>query len=188
VGRPRWTDRLTVEECRWIDVEAMRRDGVLLSTMGTRWWVVWKDPEGKTEATLGYSVVANPGGGISLRIDGMPMHGSEGIGFTYVIKIATSRPRFGGRRYWFRCPMVRNGTDCGRLVGRLYLPPGQEIFACRICHNLTYWSAQTHDKRVDRMMRDPDALLSALGGQDLNQALLAFQANTRLKERLKKRG
>lgn len=188
MGRPRWTDRLTVEECSWIDIEAMHRDGVLVSPPGTRWWVVWKDGEGKAEATLAYSVVATSGCAIALRINGKPTDGQAGSDFTYLIEIATSRPRFGGRRYWFRCPVVCNGTHCDRRVRRLYLPPGQQIFACRICYNLTYWSAQTHDKRVDRMILDPAALLSALAGEDLKQALLAFKANTRLIERLKKRG
>jgi hypothetical protein len=188
MGRPRWTDRLTVEACEWIDIEAMHRDGVLVSPPGTRWAVLWKDSGGETEATLVYSVVANPGGGISLRIDSVPAGGPAENNFTYLIEIATSRPRFGGRRYWFRCPAVRNAIHCGRRVRRLYLPPGQRVFACRVCHNLTYWSSQTHDKRVDRMMLDPDALLSALAGEDLNQALLAFKANTRLMVRQKKRG
>ncbi len=47
----------------------------------------------------------------------------------------------GGVRWWFRCPF------CGRRVRKLYLPPAsaEETFACRHCHNLTYWSAQTRD-------------------------------------------
>lgn len=186
MGRRRWTSRLTVEECRCLDVEVMHREGVLVSPLGTRWWVVWKDAEGKAETAPGYSVIANPRGGIALRIAGLATDGQVGSSFTYLIEIATSRPRFGGRRYWFRCPVVRDGIPCGRRVGRLYLPPGQQIFACRVCYNLTYWSAQTHDKRVDRMMRDPAALLSALAGEDRSQALLAFKANTRLIKRLKK--
>ena len=188
MGRPRWTSRWTVEECRWIDIEAMHSDGVLVSPPGTRWWVVWKDADGKAEGTLGYSIVANLRCGIALRIDGMPTDGQVWSSFTYLIEIATSRPRFGGRRYWFRCPVIRDGTPCGKRVGRLYLPPGQQVFACRICYNLTYQSTKYHDQRVDLMMRDPAALLSALAGENLNQALLAFKANTRLIERLKKRG
>jgi hypothetical protein len=74
---------------------------------------------------------------------------------------------FVGWRHWFRCPAIRNGILMEKRVGRLYLPLGQQIFACRICYNLTYWSAQTRDKRVNRMMRDPAALLSALGVRTL---------------------
>lgn len=190
MGRPRWTSRWTVEECRCLDVEVMHREGVLVSPPGTRWWVVFKDTDGGAEATLtlGYTVVGNPGGGIALRINGKPTDGQAESNFAYLIEISTSRPRLGGRRHWFRCPVTRDGVLCGKRVGRLYLPPEQQIFACRVCYNLTYRSAQTHDKRVDRMVRDPSALLSALGGEDLNQALLAFKANTRLIKRLKKRG
>jgi len=43
---------------------------------------------------------------------------------------------FGGKRWWFRCP------SCGRRCRILYLPPFENKFACRLCHNLTYRSQQ----------------------------------------------
>ncbi len=36
---------------------------------------------------------------------------------------------------------------------KLYLPPGGRYFGCRRCYDLTYESAQQHDKRVDRLAR-----------------------------------
>lgn len=45
---------------------------------------------------------------------------------------------FGGKRWWFNCPVVVNGQVCNRRVGVLYLPSGKEVFGCRRCHNLAY--------------------------------------------------
>jgi hypothetical protein len=76
-------------------------------------------------------------------------------------RIATTRPRFGGLRWWFVCPLTVNGRPCGRRVGKLYLPPAGRYFGCRHCHDLTYTSCQTHDKRVDFLRNDPAELLRA---------------------------
>src|SRR4029450_4192906 len=41
------------------------------------------------------------------------------------IRLITTRPRFGGARWWFICP------QSGARVGRLHLPPGSLQFAAR---------------------------------------------------------
>ena len=53
---------------------------------------------------------------------------------------------FGGARYWFTCPLKRDGKSCGRRCGVLYLLGG--YFGCRKCHGLAYRSTQqTHTGR-----------------------------------------
>ena len=47
------------------------------------------------------------------------------------VKLVTTRPRFGGRRWWFRCPV------CERRTGALYLHR-VAYFRCRSCADLTY--------------------------------------------------
>lgn len=69
---------------------------------------------------------------------------------------------FGGHRWWFKCPIFFDGSECNRKVGKLYLPPGKRYYGCRHCHNLTYRSVQEHDKRVDFYRKNPEALLAAL--------------------------
>jgi hypothetical protein len=41
----------------------------------------------------------------------------------YRVGLTTTRPHFGGLRWWFVCPLSVEGTRCGRRVGKLYLPP-----------------------------------------------------------------
>ena len=55
---------------------------------------------------------------------------------TYRVRIM----RTGGLRYWFSCPLQRDGGMCGRRVAKLYLPPGGTYFGCRDCYRLAYRS------------------------------------------------
>jgi hypothetical protein len=68
-------------------------------------------------------------------------------------ELVTTRLPSGGLRWWFVCPLIANGQLCGARVHKLYLPPGARYFGCRGCHDLTYSSAQTHDKRLDPLFR-----------------------------------
>ncbi len=61
----------------------------------------------------------------------------------YWIDLETTPCNFGGERWWFRCPLVKNGNPCGRRCFKLYEPPGADYFGCRECYDLTYESAQT---------------------------------------------
>jgi len=87
------------------------------------------------------------------------------------ISITTTHPRFGGRRFWFQC-------DCGRRCGRLYLPPDQHVFRCRICYNLTYRSAQEHDQREYDLARNPSTMMAALQSKKMKRRLLGVGAMT----------
>jgi len=56
--------------------------------------------------------------------------------------LQTTPTQFGGKRWWFTCPLILNGVACNRRAGKLYLPPGARYFGCRKCHGLTYRSCQ----------------------------------------------
>jgi hypothetical protein len=60
----------------------------------------------------------------------------------YAVEVTSTVPRFGGLRWWFVCPLSVNGNECGRRVGKLYLPDGARYFGCRRCHDLVYRSSQ----------------------------------------------
>jgi hypothetical protein len=160
VGRHRWTSRFTVEECLALDVESLHHSGVFGSPPGTIWTTRWEAFWGGTQAMLGFVVVRNPIGGVALWIDPDRANIPPALKLPgkYRVPIATTHPYLGGRRFWFRCPVVRDGRPCGKHAGRLYLPPGEHFFACRDCHNLTYRSAQQHDQRKYDLARDIVAL------------------------------
>jgi hypothetical protein len=56
------------------------------------------------------------------------------------VRLAETRPNYGGLRRWFLCP------SCGARAGRLHLlrrDPSRREFKCRRCHDLCYESAQS---------------------------------------------
>ncbi len=52
------------------------------------------------------------------------------------IDLVTTFCRYGGKRYWFICPLIKNGNYCGRRVGVLFSI--DKWFGCRHCGNITY--------------------------------------------------
>jgi hypothetical protein len=85
------------------------------------------------------------------------------------IPLLTTQPNLGGQRFWFQC-------ECGRRVGRLYLPGGQRVFRCRQCYDLTYESAQTHGNRRDRMSRNYATIEAALNDSRWDEKVLGQDA------------
>ena len=49
-----------------------------------------------------------------------------------IVRLVSTRPNYGGRRWWLLCPLV------GRRAAKLYLPPGGKLFGSREAYGLTY--------------------------------------------------
>jgi hypothetical protein len=78
----------------------------------------------------------------------------------YAIELTTTEPGFGGRRYWFRCPLAPEGDPCGRRSRVLYVPQFAHYLGCTACHGLTYASRQKHRQALYMGIQRPlDALL-----------------------------
>lgn len=154
LGSGRWGDHrkaTTAERCRVIDLAAIVRGAHPPAKSGELRWL-----DGETVvAAIGFDVIpADTRATVRLRY----RRGSEQ---DVVLDVAMERvaiPR-GGFRWWGRCPLARNGTACGRRIGKLYLPPRwSPYFGCRRCHRLAYASSQDHDRRVDDLLKNPEAL------------------------------
>jgi hypothetical protein len=76
----------------------------------------------------------------------------EKTNFDYKTRLVFTPCHFGGRRWWFICPLVKDGRACNRRVGVLYLAGGK-YFGCRHCYNLTYKSSK-ESHCFDRLFRD----------------------------------
>jgi len=75
--------------------------------------------------------------------------------YDYKIYFSTTRPNYGGERWWFQCP----AQGCGKRVGVLYLA---NIFACRHCCGLAY-SSQNEAQHY-RMLHKAQKIHRQLGG------------------------
>ncbi len=182
MGRGRRTNRLTVEDCLPLDVKSFRIAGTFAYPSGATGSIWWTSPHGVELGRVEYTT-QNHAGGLAIRIR-RPYTGLDsllGPLHECLIPLTTTRPPLGGARFWFVC-------RCGRRVGRLYLPAGQPVFGCRTCYNLTYQSAQTHDKRRDALVRDPAALLAAMNSKNPRTFRLGSAAAIQLMERTRKRG
>jgi hypothetical protein len=135
--------KATVESCLSLSTRFLVRNGYLVAGAYAAGSVRWH-PGGASVSfeadardadrpvlTLAYRVRTDPGP--ALR---------------YAVRLATTRPPFGGVRWWFVCPAV----GCGRRAARLHLPPGERYFACLRCHRLTYTSTQ-ESGRYDGLFR-----------------------------------
>ena len=138
-----------VEDCRRLDVSFLHRNESLGTNTTESPTVTFWDT-----FVIGVATATIADGGGVLRMDYCTVHKPPSI-VKDVIGLTTTRPRFGGVRWWFRCP----GAECGRRVGALYLPTGGVHFRCRVCHGLTYRKQQNGHR--DR----------ALLGTELGQAL-----------------
>jgi len=177
--------RLTVEQCLPFDVGSLK-DALRCVDFPTNSGEtscscisVWSDSSGRTEAVLRCFVGRTESEGLLVLTDPegtSPYPDSVRLSGEYIISVDATRPFIGGVRYWFRCPVEHDGRPCGRRVKKLYLPPGEQIFGCRYCHDLTYRSCQEHDNRKAVLSRDPDALEAALGSNDLKRAVLGIGA------------
>lgn len=95
----------------------------------------------------------------------------------YDIRLDTTPYNYGGKRYWFLCPV------CGKRVGKLYLLPEGRYFACRACNNLTYRSSKEHDARVDAMIKNPFLASAKVRERNLTHARLVLKAYFKMRGR-----
>lgn len=103
----------------------------------------------------------------------------------YAIEIVSEPCRFGGKRRWLRCPLLRDGIACQKQTLKLFLPAGGLYFGCRACYGLTYRSVQEHDRRVDELARlDVDELAAALRSLPGRHAFLGLRAIQKKRERV----
>jgi hypothetical protein len=172
--------KTVVEDCLALDANRWMREGILkagVRTMGT--WN-WTYHTGKSFAvTYAVDTLAPAAPSVRLTYSWVWSASQEPQSADYRVRLTTTRPRFGGQRWWFICPLVVGGRACNRRVGKLYLPPAARYFGCRHCHQLTYTSCQEHDNRVSALRRNPElleALLDNPQGASVSQLGLALKA------------
>jgi hypothetical protein len=143
-GRWRSHDKgITVEECLVLSMADLVRQQFVVPRGWTSGSLSWKRTgEAEPFATIGFEA------DISASCAWMRLHyTANGNPVDYRVRLTSTRPNFGGVRWWFVCPLVRADGGPPRRVAKLYLPPGQVYFGSREAHGLTYTSCQeSHDR------------------------------------------
>lgn len=121
-----------VEDCLHLDVRGLARYGVFDYS---NWRGTWR--WGDNWISLSYDGSAEQ---IHLDYQVKIVRTGETHKVNHPVQLTHTYPTFGGKVPWFLCP------HCGRRVGKLYEPPGQILFRCRHCWDLTYRSCQERRK------------------------------------------
>ena len=144
MGRWSYSSRWMVDECKSISTKFLNEhhyfDG------GVRWGgMSWSRGDEKT-GSIGFVVSTVEGDEyIRFQYTQTDKDTGEKSELDYKARLTWMPCYFGGRRWWFICPLVVNGRVCNRRVGVLYLGEGK-YFGCRHCYNLTYESSKESHK------------------------------------------
>lgn len=153
MGSGRWgwhTRASTVEASLVIDIGMLGRKKWLRPGYGgTLSWTCGGRPSGH----IGYEVRAHAAGLVlTLAYKWTPWGQDKAEEIREDMLLQAEPMRFGGVRWWGRCPLGTDGRTCGRRVAKLYKPPGARYFGCRQGYRLTYTSCQ-ESHRYDGLER-----------------------------------
>jgi len=156
-GPSGWSAKTTVEDCTTLNIEKLFRYRLIgpWSGGGTLVWTSTRT--GEEKSSVGFWVKTDFEDRITLTLKYTVTRQEEKTDIEEPIQLTFTTPNYGGKRWWFLCPLVKNGRLCNRRVGRLHLAPGGLYFGCRHCYNLTYTSCQeSHqfDRLYAQMARD----------------------------------
>jgi hypothetical protein len=102
-GRWRWHDKgMTVEECLVLSIADLARERLVVPGAWTSGSLSWKRTgEAEPFATIGFEADITPAHAwMRLR------YTASGNPVDYRVRLTSTRPNFGGLRWWFLCPLV----------------------------------------------------------------------------------
>jgi len=133
--------RQQAEGSNRLSVFWLKKHGYLSQNGGWRYGSIkWTYGSG-SESSIGFSVftkVPDEADHIQLQYTHTNNQTGEKENMDYRVLLASTPCRYGGIRYWFICPLTKNGRYCGRRVGVIYSIG--KWFGCRYCGNIAYQS------------------------------------------------
>ncbi|MFN3398083.1 MAG: hypothetical protein ACK4ZS_06050, partial [Sulfurimicrobium sp.] len=165
-GSGRQNGRPVAESCLFIDLAWMIRNGRAVPSEyrhGGLSWSCGDQPSGDIRYTCDMRELEDAW--LELRFFVRQRSTGASRDHAQRIRLSCTRPNYGGRRWWMHCPQT------GQRVGKLFVPPGGELFASRQAWRLGYRSQRSseRDKPFDALFR----LQKKLGGRQGWEAGLA---------------
>lgn len=130
-----WSNRLSIfflKKHGYLDKEFSYKSGGVSWTYGLN----------ENKSSIGFSVERENWGTpqetafIKLQYTHTSQWTNEKENMNYKVDLTTAPCNYGGARYWFICPLTKNGKYCGRRVGVLYSVG--KWFGCRHCGEIAY--------------------------------------------------
>jgi hypothetical protein len=141
MGRYYFDKKDTVEDCRSVSISFLKKQGYFSEPCCMSSRVFWKNCYGEETGSIGIVVsTIEDENFVRFYYTVTDRNSGEKTNYDYKVQLTTTPCNFGGVRYWFICPLSRNGVYCGRRVGKLYKAPGASYFGCRHCYDLSYES------------------------------------------------
>ncbi len=137
-GSGRQNGRLTVEDSLILDLAKLLRDGHVVRGQRRCGTLHWRDVRsGQEVGSVTYEADLTEPAAAWVRLLYSCERGGSRHRLDYRIQLTATRPRFGGFRLWFTCPV--SGQRCAKL----YRPVGGDLFAARTALRLGYSSQRT---------------------------------------------
>jgi hypothetical protein len=141
-GWPSWRDsKQTVEACSVLSADSLTSEKLLAP--GRHQWgtLTWRESHsGRQVGSLGFKLNTLTPGNEHIRLEYTISRTKESL--DYPVRLTHVPTPWGTLRWFFVCPLVKDGRACGRRAAKLYLPPGGRYYGCRRCYDLTYKSCQ----------------------------------------------
>jgi len=141
MGRYYWDKKDTVEESRSVSITFLKKHGYFSEPCSMSGTLRWENCYGEETGSISIFVsTMYEDNYVRFYYTVTDRSTGEKTDYDYKVQLTTTPCNLGGVRYWFICPLSKNGIYCGRRVGKLYLSPGGRYFGCRHCYNLSYES------------------------------------------------
>lgn len=104
--------------------------------------ITWTYGYSENKSSIGFSLIRENWGTpyertyIKLNYTHTNHWSGEKSDMNYDIQLEATPCRYGGKRYWFICPLTKNGRYCGRRVAVIYSIG--KWFGCRHCGEIAY--------------------------------------------------
>jgi len=157
-GRDESTAKL--DEGLRLDINKLVREGLIprrnIHQFGTLTWTSKRT--GEKTASLGFETNTTDSDDMWIRLYYTVTIQDEKHDVDYKIRLTTTQPHYGGKRFWFLCPSTNRRTSV------LYSPPGSRYFKSRHAYNLKYSSQSKgpYDRANDKAWK----LKNRLGGEN----------------------
>ncbi len=130
--------KTTVEQAIDLSIFKLKEFGLLVGYCSSTLNWTWSCSGTKSSIRIVVDITGEPYAKVNYTIT--DRNTGEKTDYDYKIGLTTTPCYYGGVRYWFICPLSRNGVYCCRRVAKLYKVPGTHYFGCRHCYNLSYES------------------------------------------------
>ena len=126
--------KTTVEDTLCLSISSLMKKKALVAGSWTRGSWQWSYEGSEPHARIGYEPKLIDPETAWLKLT----YTASGTPVDYRVRLVTTKPTYGGRRWRFLCPLARQDGGPPRRVAKLYLPPGGRYFGSREAYGLTY--------------------------------------------------